>query len=47
MQNLDPPHLVYVKHDDNSDIYDYLKLSAGDVVYTKQTHDEQYVYNPT
>ena len=40
MQNLDPPHLVYVKDDDNSDIYDYLKLSAGDVVYTKQTHDE-------
>jgi len=40
MQNLDPPQLVYVRHDDNSDIYDYLKLSVGDIVYTKQTHTE-------
>jgi|TARA_R100000482_G_C5132541_1_gene153231 hypothetical protein len=39
MQNLDPPHLVYVKHDDNADIYDYLNLEAGKVVYTKRNHD--------
>jgi len=40
MQNLEPPQLVYVRHDDNSDIYDYLKLEIGDIIYTKQAHSE-------
>lgn len=40
MQNLDPPHLVYVKADSYDNDYSYLSLTAGNVVYTKQTHDE-------
>ncbi len=34
MQNLDPPHLVYVKHDSYDNDYSYFTLSVGDVVYT-------------